>query len=72
MRAKLKQILYNYVSNVLKFTPDDGHVAIRVAAESGERFRIEVEDSGRSSAALSSSRTSWPWPTTGAFGNAVN
>jgi CheY-like chemotaxis protein len=44
--AKLKQILYNYLSNALKFTPDEGKVAIRVMAEDLERFRLEVEDTG--------------------------
>jgi PAS domain S-box-containing protein len=43
--AKLKQIVYNYLSNALKFTPDGGRVAIR-AALVGEAFRIEVEDTG--------------------------
>ncbi|MBI2569224.1 MAG: PAS domain S-box protein [Candidatus Schekmanbacteria bacterium] len=49
--SKLKQILYNYLSNALKFTPDEGHVAVRCLPESGggaepEWFRIEVEDNG--------------------------
>jgi signal transduction histidine kinase len=44
--SKLKQILYNYLSNALKFTPDEGHVTIHVAREGSDRFRIEVEDSG--------------------------
>jgi signal transduction histidine kinase len=43
---KLKQLLYNYVSNALKFTPEGGRVAIRVRPEPGERFRVEVEDTG--------------------------
>jgi PAS domain S-box-containing protein len=42
----LKQILYNYISNALKFTPDEGKVVVRVKAESKDTFRIEVEDSG--------------------------
>jgi PAS domain S-box-containing protein len=44
--AKLKQVLYNYLSNALKFTPDGGKVAIRVAPEGADHFRLEVEDSG--------------------------
>jgi signal transduction histidine kinase len=43
--GKLRQILYNYVSNALKFTPEGGRVAIR-AAPAGDAFRIEVEDTG--------------------------
>ncbi len=42
----LKQILYNYVSNAIKFTPDDGEVTLRVKAENADYFRIEVEDNG--------------------------
>jgi PAS domain S-box-containing protein len=44
--AKLKQVLYNYLSNALKFTPEGGKVTLRVAAEGSDAFRIEVEDSG--------------------------
>jgi PAS domain S-box-containing protein len=44
--AKLKQVLYNYLSNALKFTPEEGRVALRVLPEDGGAFRIEVEDSG--------------------------
>ena len=44
--GKLKQVLYNYVSNALKFTAPQGKVEIRVRAEGPEYFRIEVEDSG--------------------------
>jgi len=43
--AKLKQILYNYVSNALKFTLEGGRVSIR-AALIGEAFRVEVQDTG--------------------------
>src|SRR5204863_8552998 len=44
--AKLKQVLYNYLSNALKFTPEGGHVTIRVRPEAGDTFRLEVEDTG--------------------------
>jgi PAS domain S-box-containing protein len=44
--SKLKQVLYNFLSNALKFTPDGGHVAIRVVGEDESRIRIEVEDTG--------------------------
>jgi signal transduction histidine kinase/CheY-like chemotaxis protein len=42
----LKQILYNYISNAVKFTPNEGAVTVRVAAQSADAFRIEVEDTG--------------------------
>jgi len=45
-RGRLKQVLYNYVSNALKFTPEGGHVIIRARAQDGDRFRLEVEDTG--------------------------
>jgi PAS domain S-box-containing protein len=44
--AKLKQVLYNYLSNALKFTPERGAVTVRIRPEANDRFRIEVEDSG--------------------------
>jgi protein-histidine pros-kinase len=44
--GKLKQILYNYLSNAVKFTPDDGHVTVRVKGEGPAHFRLEVEDTG--------------------------
>ena len=44
--AKLKQVLYNYLSNAIKFTPEEGQVTIRLRAEGEDAFRLEVEDSG--------------------------
>src|SRR5207247_5210595 len=41
-----KQVLYNYLSNALKFTPDEGHVTVRVRREGDARFRLEVQDTG--------------------------
>jgi PAS domain S-box-containing protein len=44
---KLKQMLYNYVSNALKFTSEGGRVTIRAAPVAEEAaFRVEVEDTG--------------------------
>lgn len=44
--ARFKQVLYNYVSNAVKFTPEGGRVSIRVAEQSDSRFLLEVEDTG--------------------------
>ena len=44
--ARFKQVLYNYLSNAIKFTPEQGLVTLR-AREAGPRaFRLEVEDTG--------------------------
>jgi PAS domain S-box-containing protein len=44
--ARLKQVAYNYVSNALKFTPEEGNVTIRAAHHDGAWFKLEVEDTG--------------------------
>jgi PAS domain S-box-containing protein len=44
--ARLKQVLYNYLSNAIKFTPAGGNVSVRAMAHGAEHFRIEVEDTG--------------------------
>jgi signal transduction histidine kinase/CheY-like chemotaxis protein len=44
--GRLKQVLYNYLSNALKFTPNEGSVSVRVMPEGDEHFRIEVRDTG--------------------------
>jgi protein-histidine pros-kinase len=44
--ARLRQVLYNYLSNALKFTSEGGRVEIRIGPDGAERFRLEVEDTG--------------------------
>jgi signal transduction histidine kinase/CheY-like chemotaxis protein len=44
--AKFKQVLYNYLSNAIKFTPKRGTVTVRIQPEGDDRFRLEVEDTG--------------------------
>jgi PAS domain S-box-containing protein len=43
---KLKQVLYNYLSNAIKFTPEGGRVRVIMVPEGPARVRIEVEDTG--------------------------
>lgn len=44
--GKLKQVLYNYLSNALKFTPPGGAVSIQVSTGEEHTFQIAVSDTG--------------------------
>jgi protein-histidine pros-kinase len=44
--ARLKQVLYNYLSNALKFSSEDSSVTIRIGPEGRDWFRLEVDDHG--------------------------
>jgi CheY-like chemotaxis protein len=44
--ARVKQILYNYLSNAIKFTPDVGVVTVEITPEGAAFFRIDVTDTG--------------------------
>jgi PAS domain S-box-containing protein len=45
--AKLRQVLYNYVSNAIKFSGNGTRVTIRARPEGNDWFRLEVEDNGQ-------------------------
>jgi signal transduction histidine kinase len=44
--ASLKQVLYNYLSNALKFTGNGGAIVVRSKPEGASHFRVEVADTG--------------------------
>jgi PAS domain S-box-containing protein len=44
--GKLKQVLYNYLSNAIKFTADEGRIVVKAMPDGQSEFRIEVEDTG--------------------------
>ena len=44
--ARFKQVLYNYLSNAVKFTPQGGAVTLRVTRQDDAFFKLEVEDTG--------------------------
>jgi signal transduction histidine kinase/DNA-binding response OmpR family regulator len=44
--GKLKQVLYNFLSNALKFAPEGGRVTVRASPEGDTHFRLDVEDNG--------------------------
>jgi protein-histidine pros-kinase len=44
--GRIKQLLYNYMSNAIKFTLPGGRVMVRITPESADMFRIDVEDTG--------------------------
>lgn len=49
--ARFKQVLYNYLSNAVKFTQEGGQVTVRAARQDSAMFVLEVEDNGAGIAA---------------------
>jgi signal transduction histidine kinase len=45
-RARILQVLSNFLSNAFKFTPRRGQVSFRVGLETARELRFEVEDTG--------------------------
>ncbi len=43
---RLRQVLYNYLSNAWKFTPANGEIVVRGERSGPHGFRIEVSDTG--------------------------
>lgn len=44
--VRLKQVLFNYLSNAIKFTPKDGAITVTARGEGARHFRLAVEDTG--------------------------
>jgi PAS domain S-box-containing protein len=59
--ARLKQVLYNFLSNSIKFTGPGGRVQLRALADGNDWFRIEVEDNGVGIAAADQMRLFTPF-----------
>jgi PAS domain S-box-containing protein len=45
-RRSFKQVLYNFLSNAIKFSGEGAEIQIRITPEDNNSFRLEVEDSG--------------------------
>jgi len=43
--SRFKQIIYNYLSNAIKFTPEYGSIEVRIISDK-DNLRLEVEDNG--------------------------
>lgn len=44
--VRLRQIVYNYLSNAIKFSPNGSVVRVRAASDGRDNFRVDVTDQG--------------------------
>jgi protein-histidine pros-kinase len=44
--GRVKQILYNYLSNAIKFTPEGGAITLRIRRHGLSMVRLDVQDTG--------------------------
>jgi len=44
--GRFKQVLYNYLSNAVKFTGSGGTISVTLASQDDSTFRLDVEDTG--------------------------
>jgi len=44
--VRLRQIVYNYLSNAIKFSPSGSVVRVRAAPDGDDYFRVDVTDQG--------------------------
>ena len=44
--ARLRQVVYNYLSNAIKFTNEGGSIQMRARREAAGSYRLEIEDTG--------------------------
>jgi signal transduction histidine kinase len=44
--VRLRQIVYNYLSNAIKFSPPGGVVRVRATSGGSDSFRVDVADQG--------------------------